>query len=34
MGPEKHQAYALQWLLLAVAAMIIPYFAFKRKHDE
>ncbi|TMP25260.1 hypothetical protein CWB99_20975 [Pseudoalteromonas rubra] len=34
MGPEKHRAYALQWFLLAVAAMIIPYFAFKRKHDE
>ncbi|MCG7537789.1 SURF1 family protein [Pseudoalteromonas sp. OOF1S-7] len=34
MGPDKHRAYAVQWLLLAVAAVIIPYFAYKRKNDE
>ncbi|RZM75570.1 hypothetical protein C3B51_18485 [Pseudoalteromonas rubra] len=34
MGPEKHRAYALQWLLLAVAAVVVPYFAYKRKNDE
>ncbi|ALU43876.1 hypothetical protein AT705_13550 [Pseudoalteromonas rubra] len=34
MGPDKHRAYALQWLLLAVAAMVVPYLAYKRKSDE
>lgn len=27
MGPEKHQAYALQWFSLALASLLIFYFA-------
>lgn len=27
MGPEKHQAYALQWFSLALASLLVFYFA-------
>ena len=27
MPPEKHQAYALQWFLLALASLVVFYFA-------
>ena len=31
MSPEKHQAYAVQWLLIAIACLVIAVFAFKKK---
>lgn len=37
MGPEKHRAYALQWFLLALAALVIFIFASKEqkiRHQE
>ncbi|WP_233552467.1 SURF1 family protein [Alcanivorax profundi] len=30
MGPERHKAYALQWLCLAIAALVIFLFAASR----
>ena len=29
MSPQKHQAYALQWLLLAIAAAVIGFFVYR-----
>ncbi|OHU86341.1 MULTISPECIES: SURF1 family protein [Pseudoalteromonas] len=34
MPPEKHKAYALQWLLIAVAAAVVAYFAIKKGAHE
>jgi surfeit locus 1 family protein len=34
MPPEKHQAYALQWFLLALAAVIVFIFASRIKPQE
>lgn len=31
MPPEKHRAYALQWLLLAVAVVVIGWFMSKKE---
>lgn len=31
MSPQKHQAYALQWLLIAVACIAVALFASKKK---
>lgn len=31
MSPQKHQAYALQWLLIGLAAAFVGYFLHKRK---
>ena len=31
MSPEKHQAYAVQWFLIAVACLVIAIFASKKK---
>jgi cytochrome oxidase assembly protein ShyY1 len=31
MSPQKHQAYALQWLLIGVSALVIGGLLFKRK---
>ncbi len=31
MQPEKHRAYALQWLLLAVAVVVIGWFMSKKE---
>ncbi|WP_062061141.1 SURF1 family protein [Cellvibrio sp. OA-2007] len=32
LPPERHKAYALQWLLLAVAVVVIALLASARKH--
>ncbi|WP_105166882.1 SURF1 family protein [Pseudoalteromonas sp. T1lg23B] len=34
MPPEKHKAYALQWLLIALAAALVAYFAIKKGEHE
>ncbi|WP_404342045.1 SURF1 family protein [Pseudoalteromonas mariniglutinosa] len=35
MGPDKHYAYAVQWLLIGLACVVIAYFAMrKRSTDE
>lgn len=34
MPPEKHRAYALQWALLAVAALCVFVFAYKKSKKE
>ncbi len=34
MGPDKHYAYALQWLLIGLACVVIAYFAMRRKNNE
>lgn len=35
MSADKHYAYALQWLLLSIAALVIGFFLYKRgKRDE
>ncbi|WP_233079580.1 SURF1 family protein [Rheinheimera soli] len=31
MPPEKHRAYALQWLLLAVAVVVVAWFMSKKE---
>lgn len=31
MPPEKHRAYALQWLLLAVAVLVVGWFMSKKE---
>lgn len=33
-GPERHQAYALQWFLLAAAALVVFIAASLRKTDD
>jgi len=30
LAPERHRAYALQWALLAIAALAVAYFATRR----
>ncbi|CAM4087526.1 SURF1 family protein [Pseudoalteromonas byunsanensis] len=34
MPPQKHKAYALQWLLIAMAAALVAYFAIKKGEHE
>ena len=34
MGPDKHYAYAVQWLLIGLACAVIAYFAMRRRHHE
>lgn len=36
MGPERHKAYALQWLGLAIAALILYMYAYlhQRRHTK
>jgi len=31
MSPQKHQAYAVQWLLIGVACVVVALFASKKK---
>lgn len=31
MSPDKHRAYALQWLLIAVACVVVAIFASKKR---
>lgn len=31
MSPQKHRAYALQWLLIGLSAAVIGYFLYQRK---
>ncbi|MBQ4863810.1 SURF1 family protein [Pseudoalteromonas sp. MMG013] len=33
MSPQKHQAYALQWLLIGISAAAIGYFMLKKKEE-
>ena len=34
MGPDKHYAYAVQWLLIGLACVVIAYFAMRRRGYE
>ncbi|KZN67166.1 hypothetical protein N473_08060 [Pseudoalteromonas luteoviolacea CPMOR-1] len=34
MSPDKHRAYALQWLLIGLSAGIIAFFATRKKSKE
>ncbi|MGX1113236.1 surfeit locus 1 family protein [Pseudoalteromonas sp. MBR-15] len=34
MGPDKHYAYAVQWLLIGAACVVIAYFAMRRRRNE
>ncbi|WP_196761504.1 SURF1 family protein [Pseudoalteromonas luteoviolacea] len=33
MSPDKHRAYALQWLLIGISAGVIALFAYKHKNQ-
>ncbi|MDK1288995.1 SURF1 family protein [Pseudoalteromonas umbrosa] len=34
MSPDKHRAYALQWLLIGLSAGVIAYFATRKKSRD
>jgi cytochrome oxidase assembly protein ShyY1 len=34
MSPQKHQAYAVQWFLIALACVVVAIFASKKRTNN